>query len=126
MMRLSAALLFVAALAWSSTASAVGLMADCAASPQSIATGGTDQTQLAAASYRTNVWVENYCSATTENIAAAESLWVNFGAAAAVGVGFEIAPCGSVTFTNNNYPTTQALHLFAATTAHQFACKANQ
>jgi len=125
-MRLAAALLLCTAILWSGPAPAIGIMADCATSPQSIATGGADQTQLAANGQRTNVWVENYCSATSQNITTAESLWVNFGAAAAVGTGFEIAPCGSVTFTNNNYPTTQALHLFAATSAHQFACKANQ
>jgi hypothetical protein len=104
---------------------APGQLVDCQTSPQSITTGGTDQTQLAVGSQNTTVWVENYCSATTQNIGSAESLWVNVGAAAAVGTGFELAACGSQVF-QLNYPNQQALHVYAATTSHRFACKVNQ
>lgn len=106
-------------------AAAPGSLVDCATSPQSITTGGTDQVQLAKGNQNTTVWIENYCSATTQNIAGAESLWVNFGAAAAVGTGFELAPCGSQVF-QMNYPNTQALHAYAATSGHRFGCKVNQ
>jgi len=111
-------------LSWPAFA-APGQLADCKTSPQSITTGGTDQTQLATNNQRTTVVIENYCSANSQNINTAESLWINFGAAAAVGTGIELAACGSYVF-NTNYPVQQALHVYAATTAHQFACKANQ
>ena len=104
---------------------APGQLIDCATSPQSITTGGTDQTQLATNTQHTTVWIENYCSATSQGIATAESLWVNLGATAAVGKGFELAACGSQVF-QLNYPNQQSLHVYAATTGHQFACKANQ
>lgn len=102
-----------------------GTLVDCKTSPQTIATGGTDQVQLGANGQRTTVWIENYCSATSQGIGAAESIWVNFGAAAAVGTGFELAACGSQVF-QGNYPVQQTVHIFASTTGHQFACKANQ
>lgn len=104
---------------------APGALIDCATSPQSITTGGTDQVQLQTNNQRTTVWIENYCNATSQNIVTAESIWVNFGAAAAVGTGFELAACGSQVF-QGTYPVTQSVHVYAATTGHQFACKANQ
>lgn len=104
---------------------APGALIDCASSPQSIATGGTDQVQLGKNNQTTTVWIENYCSAASQNIGAAESLWVNFGATAAIGTGVELAPCGSQVF-QSDYPVTQALHVYGATTGHQFSCKANQ
>jgi hypothetical protein len=104
---------------------APGQLVDCQTSPQSITTGGADQTQLAQNNQRTTVVIENYCSATTQNISVVESLWVNFGAAAAQGTGIELAACGSYVF-SMNYPVQQALHIFAGTTGHRFACKANQ
>jgi hypothetical protein len=121
LLRLIAALLFLPIPA----IAAPGILSDCATSPQSVVSGGTDQIQLAANNQRTTVWIENYCSATTQGIGSAESIWVNFGAAAAVGTGFELSACGSQVF-QGNYPVTQALHIFASTTGHQFACKANK
>lgn len=104
---------------------APGNLADCQTSPQTVTTGGTDQVQLATDGQRTTVWIENYCSATSQGIVTAESLWVNFGAAAAVGTGFELSACGSQVF-QGSYPVQQAVHVFSTTTGHQFACKANQ
>lgn len=104
---------------------APGYLVDCKTSPQSVTAGGTDQIQLGTNGQRTTVWIENYCTATSQNIATAESIWVNFGAAAAVGTGFELAACGSQVF-QGDYPVQQSVHIYAATSAHQFACKANQ
>lgn len=101
-------------------------LTDCKASqPQSVTTGGTDQVQLTSNGQRNTFWIENYCSATSQGIVTAESLWVNFGAAASVGTGFEISTCGTNVFLSN-YPVQQDLHIYAATTGHQFACKWSQ
>lgn len=104
---------------------APGQLVDCQPSPQAVTTGGTDQIQAAQNNQRTTVVIENYCSASAQNIATAESLWVNFGAAASVGTGIELSACGSYVF-NQSYPVQQALHIFGSTTSHRFACKVNQ
>ena len=109
---------------WSASA-APGVLADCKTSPQSITSGGASQVQLAVNNQRTTVWIENYCSATSQNIGSAESIWVNFGAVAAVGTGFELTACGSQVF-QGTYPVTQTVNIYAASTSHRFACKANQ
>lgn len=111
---------------WAVPASAApGLLIDCQTSPQSVSTGGLDQIQLTSNGQRTTVWIENYCNATSQGIGTAESLWVNFGAAAAVGTGFELTSCGSAVF-QGNYPVQQAVHVYSTTSGHQFGCKANQ
>lgn len=102
----------------------ISALNDCKTSPQSVATGGVDQTHLVSNNQRTTVIIENYCSATTQNIVTAESLWVNFGAAAAVGTGIELSACGSYVF-GGDYPVQQDVHIFASTSNHRFACKAN-
>lgn len=118
--------LFLAFILFSGQAiAAPGTLSDCKTSPQSISAGGSDQTQLTTNGQRTTVWIENYCSATSQNIMTAESLWVNFGAPAAVGAGFELSSCGSQVF-QGDYPVQQAVHVYAASSGHQFACKANQ
>lgn len=102
-----------------------GDLADCQTSPQRVTVGGTDQIQVATNNGQTNLWIENYCSATSQGIVTAESLWINLGAVAAVGTGFELAACGSQVF-NLSVPENQSVHIFAATTGHQFACKVNK
>jgi hypothetical protein len=93
----------------------------------SVTTGGTWQLMFAANGNRTTLWIENYCSATTQGVTA-ESLFVYFlppaTAAPTTASGpslgaFELATCGSQVFTGS-YMTTQAVYVLGATTGHQF------
>ena len=94
----------------------------------SITTGGTWQVAFPANSNRGTLWVQNYCSAATQGIGAAESLFFYFlppnGTAPTNQSGpslgaFELTSCGSQTFTGN-YMTKQAIYVLGATTGHQF------
>jgi hypothetical protein len=94
----------------------------------SITAGGTWQVLFAANANRTTLWVENYCSATSQAITTAESLFVYFfppgttapTSASGPSLGaFELAACGSQVFTDQ-YMTKQAVYVVGATTGHQF------
>ena len=104
------------------------------ASTLSITTGGTWQLLFDANGNRTTLWIENYCSASTQGIVTAESLFVYFlppGTAAPTSASgpslgaFELAACGSQVFTGS-YMTTQAVYVLGATTSHAFAAWQSQ
>jgi hypothetical protein len=99
----------------------------------STTTGGTWQVLFAANDNRKTLWIENYCSTTTQGVTA-ESLFVYFlppnTAAPTTASGpslgaFELAACGSQVFTGS-YMTRQAVYVLGATTAHQFAAWQSQ
>ena len=94
----------------------------------SITTGGTWQSLFAANNNRTTLWIQNYCTATSQGITTAESLFVYFlptgGTAPTSASGpslgaFELAACGSQVFADQ-YMTKQAVYVVGATTSHQF------
>jgi hypothetical protein len=100
----------------------------------SITTGGTWQVLFAANANRTTLWIENYCTGTSQNITTAESLFVYFlppaTAAPTTASGpslgaFELAACGSQVFADQ-YMTKQATYVLGATTAHQFTAWQSQ
>src|SRR5579863_10316708 len=97
------------------------------ASVLSITTGGTWQVLFAANGNRKTLWIENYCSSTTQAVTP-ESLFVYFlppstsapTTASGPSLGaFELAACGSQVFTGS-YMSQQAVYVLGATTAHQF------
>ena len=84
--------------------------------------------------HRTTLWIENYCTATSQNITTPESLFVYFlptGTAAPTTASgpslgaFELAACGSQVFADQ-YMTKQAVYVLGATTGHQFTGWASQ
>lgn len=98
----------------------------------SITTGGVWQQIFPQNFNRYVLFVENYCSATTQNIAGAESLFIYFQQGTTVPTGnpwtigaVELTNCGSMTF-NNTATTTQAVYMWAATSAHGFSAWQNQ
>ena len=101
-----------------------------------ITTGGTWQQVFPANNNRVTLWIENYCSTTTQGVTA-ESLFVYFqqytnpstpitpsGTPQSIGAQ-ELAACGSVVFNGTNTPL-QAIWVYAATTAHAFSAWQNQ
>ena len=131
MRRILAAALLLIALVLPALAQHVGPMSP--ATPLSVTTGGTWQLAFAANGNRTTLWIENYCSTTTQGVTA-ESLFVYFlppsTAAPTTASGpslgaFELASCGSQVFTGS-YMTTQAVYVLGATTGHQFAAWQSQ
>ena len=93
-----------------------------------VTTGGTWQVLFAANANRTTLWIQNYCTATSQGITTAESLFVYFlptgVAAPTTGSGpslgaFELAACGSQVFADQ-YMTKQAVYVVGATTNHAF------
>jgi hypothetical protein len=99
------------------------------ASPLAVTLGGTWQLLFAANTNRKTLWVENYCSTTTQNIGATESLFIYFlppsTAAPTTAAGptlgaFELVACGSQVF-SGTYNSTQAVYVLGATTGHAFA-----
>ena len=91
-------------------------------------TGGTWQVLFAANNNRSTLWIENYCTATSQGITTAESLFVYFlpqstiapTTASGPSLGaFELAACGSQVFADQ-YMTKQAVYVLSATTGHQF------
>lgn len=87
----------------------------------SITTGGTAQQITGPNTARKRLIVQNPCSATTQNIAATENLYVRYttGNASASGGSFELLPCS--TFDTGPGPVASAaVTVFAATTAHRF------
>jgi hypothetical protein len=103
------------------------------ASVLAITTGGTWQVLFAANGNRTTLWIENYCTSTSQAVTP-ESLFVYFlppsTAAPTTASGpslgaFELAACGSQVFTGS-YMTTQAVYVLAATSLHAFAAWQSQ
>lgn len=90
----------------------------------SITTGGTSQTLAAANTARRRIVIQNPCTTTGQNIAAAESVFINFtsAASATAGTSFELAPCGS--YDSGTGPvTTELITVVGATTSHKFVAK---
>jgi hypothetical protein len=122
------ALIFAAVL-WAGAALAQAVGPISPAATLAVTTGGTWQVLFAANDNRKTLWIENYCSATTQGIVTAESVFVYFlppnTAAPTTASGpslgaFELAACGSQVFTGS-YMTRQTVYILGATTAHQFA-----
>lgn len=85
-------------------------------------TGGTSQQLAAANTLRKYLFIQNPVTLTGQNIAAAETLFVRFGATAAGvnnGTSIELVPGASITFEGNAIPTA-AIQVNAATTAHRW------
>ena len=90
----------------------------------SITTGGTSQQLAAINANRKRIIIENPASATGQNIATAESLFINFTTAAGVnnGTSIELIPGG--TFDSGSGPvSTQAITVNAATIGHVYIAK---
>lgn len=87
-----------------------------------ITTGGTSQTLVAANASRKGFTIQNPCSLTTQGIAAAESLFINFTSAATVNTSanaVELTPCASYSEGLNGGAVTQeAITGVSATTGH--------
>lgn len=100
------------------TQPAVGGFTDASA----LATGA-DQIILAANGNRKLVAVKNPASPSSQNIAAAESIFINFAAAAALNgaSSWELLPGESLP--QFLMTTTDAIHAIAATAGHQIICK---
>jgi len=89
----------------------------------SIAVGGTSQQLAAANGSRLRLQIQNPCFAAGEGIGTAESLFVNFGAAASsAGGSVELAPCGTYD-TGAGPVTTQQVNVVAATGGHLYTAK---
>lgn len=89
-----------------------------------VTTGGTSQQVFAADSSRAYLFVQNP-SATTSGVAA-ESCFVNIGAAASsAGASYELANLGTLVFENLAIPT-QAINITCPTTGHKFVAKSGK
>lgn len=89
----------------------------------SIAVGGTSQQIAAANGARLRLQIQNPCFAAGQGIGSAESIFVNFGAAASsAGGSVELAPCGTYD-TGAGPVTTQAVNVVAATNGHLYTAK---
>lgn len=85
--------------------------------------GGTSQQLAAANTSRKRIIIENPCTATSQNIPTAESLFINFTTAAAANLtSVELAPCGSFD-TGAGPVTTEVVNVIGATTAHKWVAK---
>lgn len=89
-----------------------------------VVTGGTSQTLAPANPTRRRIFIENPCSLTTQGIAGAETLFINFGVAASAtaGTSIEIATCGSYDSGPGLAPQ-EAINVTALTTNHKFTAK---
>ena len=104
-----------------------------------ISAGGTWQQVFAANPGRAELFLENYCTATSQNIASTESLFIYFGPTAPSGNPWtlgavELAACGSQTFAGTfqggstqlgprgaNYVPQTAVWVWGATINHAFS-----
>lgn len=89
-----------------------------------VTVGGTAQTLAIANTSRKRIQIENPCSATTQNIVTAESLFINFTTAASGSAGnsIELVPCGS--YDSGSGPVTgELISVVAATTSHRWIAK---
>lgn len=89
--------------------------------------GGTWQALFPTNQNRSTIWVENPCSATTQGIGSAESLFISFSSAApsSTAGAFEITSCGSLVMTGP-YVSQQPVWVYAATTSHAFIAAQSQ
>ncbi|MEJ0094579.1 MAG: hypothetical protein WDN46_14440 [Methylocella sp.] len=89
-----------------------------------VTTGGTSQTLVASVSARMTIFIENPCTAASQNITTAESLFINFTAAASTTAGgsIELAPCG-VYSTGTGPVSTEAITVTATTAGHRWTAK---
>ena len=103
------------------------------AATNTITTGGTWQLLFGSNTNRTNISIENYCTATSQGVTL-ESIFIYFlppnTAAPTTASGptlgaFELQSCANLTFTGP-YISTQAVYVLATTTAHAFAAWQNQ
>ncbi len=89
-----------------------------------LTTGGTSQQIAAANNARKRIIIMNPCTLTSQGIAVAENIFVNFttAASATAGNSFELQPCGS--YDSGQGPvTTEAVNVVAATTGHLIVSK---
>lgn len=86
-----------------------------------ITSGGTAQTAIAANPTRKGCTIQNPATATDQNIAAAETIYVNFGGtAAAASTSFGILPGQAISCSPLGIGTiTSAVSVIGATTAHK-------
>ncbi|MEJ0093421.1 MAG: hypothetical protein WDN46_08280 [Methylocella sp.] len=93
-----------------------------------VTTGGTSQTLVASASTRMTIFIENPCTGASQfggtTPPAAESLFINFTAAASATAGgsIELSPCG-VYSTGTGPVSTEAITVTATTTGHRWTAK---
>lgn len=89
-----------------------------------VAAGGTSQPLAPANPTRRRILIVNPCSLTTQGIAGAETLFVNFGAAASAtdGKSIEIATCGSYD-SGPGLAMQEAINVTALTTNHKYTAK---
>jgi hypothetical protein len=96
------------------------------ASTLTITSGANWQTLFPLNSNRQSLWIENPCSSTSQNISAAESLFVSFGSIPSGTSGaFEIAPCGSLVM-SDQYISQQIIYVYGATAGHAFVAAQTQ
>jgi archaellin len=89
----------------------------------SITTGGTAQTLAAVNASRRYLLVQNPLSATTQGIATAESLFINFTTTAVAGEpSIELAP-GDIFVMEGSAVSTELVSVIAATTGHKWTAK---
>ena len=89
----------------------------------SITTGGTAQTLAPANTNRRYLLIQNPLSATTQGIATAESLFINFTTTAVAGPpSIELAP-GDIFVMEGFSVSTELVSVIAATTGHKWAAK---
>lgn len=85
-----------------------------------ITLGGTAQSLAASNTSRKRIIIENPCTAASQGIAVAESLFVDFtGTAVVNSTSIELAPCGSFD-PGAGAVSTQAISVIAATTSHKW------
>lgn len=87
--------------------------------------GGASQPLAPANALRKSIYIENPGTAAGQGIAAAESLYINFTAAAGVdnGTSFEIFPGGYWPPSSYNTVTTEQINVNAATIGHRYIAK---
>jgi hypothetical protein len=90
-----------------------------------IAEGGAWQQAAPANPYRDRLFVQNYCTATSEGVPTSESVFIATGPTAPIGTptetapGVELLPCGSYD-SDDNIISTDPLWIYAATTGHRY------
>lgn len=90
----------------------------------SITTGGTSQQLAPARVDRRRIIIQNPCSATSQGIATAENLFINFegkSASTSAGNSIELVPCGS--FDSAWAASPGVITVNAATSSHQYTAK---
>src|SRR5438105_3024822 len=92
-----------------------------------VAAGGVSQTLVAANSKRRRLIIQNPSTAALQGIAGAESLWISYVGAAAVGGGNCIEIQSGTSWDDGvDCPTGQAVTITATTINHKFVCYEGQ